>query len=168
FNGVCTVVLALFHLLRPQLSVFGEKDAQQLAVIRAMVRDLVVPVEIVGAPIVREPDGVAMSSRNRYLSPEERVRARVLSRALAAGAAAGIEGPSAVLHAARAVLAEEPEVDVDYLDLVTPDFDAATGGGAAINGDALLVVAARVGATRLLDNRGVALPAAPAAEGTRP
>ncbi len=146
FNGVCTVVLALFHLLRPHLSVFGQKDAQQLAVIRAMVRDLVVPVEVVAAPTVREPDGVAMSSRNRYLSPAERTRATVLSRALRAGAAASIDGRDAVLHAAKAVLATEGEVDVDYIELVTADFEPAQSG------DASLIVAARVGPTRLLDN----------------
>ncbi|MCU1678499.1 MAG: Pantoate--beta-alanine ligase [Frankiales bacterium] len=153
FNGVCTVVLALFNLLRPDISVFGQKDAQQLAVIKAMVRDLAVPVQIVGAPIVREADGLAMSSRNRYLSAAERADATVLSRALAAGAARGADGGGAVLDAAREVLASVPAVRVDYLDLVTPDFAPADEGGA------LLVVAAGVGGTRLLDNVPVALMA---------
>ena len=160
FNGVCTVVLALFNLVRPDLSVFGQKDAQQLAVIRAMVRDLAVPVEIVGAATVREPDGLALSSRNRYLSAGERRRALVLFRALTAGQAEGMAGRDAVLQAATAVLAEEPEVAVDYCELVTSDFEPATEGAAT------LVVAARVGTTRLLDNVAVTLPAP--ALGSRP
>ena len=151
FNGVCTVVLALFHLLRPDVSVFGDKDAQQLAVIRAMVRDLALPVEIVGAPIVRDPDGLAMSSRNRFLSAPERAAAPVLARALRAGADMAGAGRQAVLQAAGEVLATEPAVHPDYLDIVTPDFDIAHGG------DGRIIVAARVGGVRLLDNMPVAL-----------
>ena len=154
FNGVCTVVLTLLQLLRPAVSVFGEKDAQQLAAIRAMVRDLAVPVEIVGAPIVREADGMAMSSRNRFLSPADRVAASVLFRALRAGAAAGRLGRERVLNAAAAVLATEPSVQTDYLDVVTADFEPASSG------DSLIIVAARVGGTRLLDNMAVALQGA--------
>jgi pantoate--beta-alanine ligase len=154
FNGVCTVVLALFHLLRPQVSVFGEKDAQQLAAIRAMVRDLAVPVEILGAPIVREPDGLAMSSRNRYLSSADRQAAAVLARGLRAGAAAGRLGREGVLEAAAAVIAAEPSVQTDYLDVVTADFEPARSGSARI------IVAARVGGTRLLDNMAVELKGA--------
>ena len=154
FNGVCTVVLTLFHLLRPQVSVFGEKDAQQLAAIRTMVRDLAVPVEIVGAPIVREGDGLAMSSRNRYLSPAERLSAGVLARALRAGADAGSSGRAGVLSAAAEVLATEPSVHTDYLDVVTADFEPAQAGVARV------IVAGRVGATRLLDNMPVALQGA--------
>lgn len=154
FNGVCTVVLALFHLVRPDLSVFGAKDAQQLAVVRSMVRDLAVPVEIVGAPIVRESDGLALSSRNRYLAPEERERATVLSRALAAGTARARHGRRRVLAAASEVLAAEPLVTPDYLELVTPSFEVVDDEYA---GDALLIVAARVGGTRLLDNAAVTI-----------
>ena len=151
FNGVCTVVLALFHLLRPDVSVFGDKDAQQLAVIRAMVRDLALSVEIVGAPIVREADGLAMSSRNRFLAAPERAAATVLSRALRAGADMSGAGRQAVFQAAGEVLATEPSVHPDYLDIVTPEFDIAHGG------DGRIIVAARVGAVRLLDNMPVAL-----------
>lgn len=154
FSGVCTVVLTLFHLVQPHVSVFGRKDAQQLAVVRAMVRDLALPVEIIGAPIVREADGLALSSRNRYLSPDERARAVVLSRALAAGAAAGPRGRQAVLASASGVLASEPLVAPDYLELVTPAFDVADD---THPGDALLIVAARVGTTRLLDNVAVTI-----------
>lgn len=156
FNGVCTVVLALFNLLRPHLSVFGSKDAQQVAVIRAMVADLAVPVEIVGAPIIREADGLAMSSRNRYLSPVERSQATLLHRALLAGAAAGMAGASAVLQATKDVLAGEPDVAPDYVSLVTDSFDAVD---ASYEGNAMLILAARVGSTRLLDNISVALRA---------
>ena len=152
-DGVLTVVLKLLHLTRPDVAVFGEKDAQQLATIRAMVADLDVPVEIVGAPLVREADGLAMSSRNAYLSPDERERALALSRALRAGSDAAPGGPDAVRAAARAVL--EPAADVDYVALVDPTTFTEVAPDAT--GPALLLLAARVGATRLIDNTALVL-----------
>lgn len=149
FAGVLTVVAKLLNLTVPNYAVFGEKDYQQLALIRRMVSDLEMPYEIVGAPIVREPDGLAMSSRNIYLSDAQRDEALALSRALEAGAAAGVDGANAVLGAARAELAG---VDVDYLELRAPDL-----GPAPSSGGARLLVAARFGSTRLLDNRAVEL-----------
>jgi pantoate--beta-alanine ligase len=137
FDGVLTVVLKLLQLTRPDVALFGQKDAQQLAAIRRMVRDLDVAVEVVAVPTVREPDGLALSSRNAYLSEEERRTALVLSRALATGD----------VVAGRALLDAEPGVEPDYLARV----DSATFEDSP-DGD-LLVVAARVGTTRLLDNR---------------
>ena len=135
-DGVLTVVCKLLHLVRPDVALFGQKDAQQLAAVRRMVRDLDLPVEVVAVPTVREPDGLALSSRNRYLSDDERRSALVLSRGLRTGDA----------DAGRALVEAEPGVELDYLERVdsttfTPHPD----------GD-LLVVAARVGPTRLLDN----------------
>lgn len=154
FDGMLTVVLKLLNLVRPDVAVFGEKDAQQLAMIRRMVADLNVPVEVVGAPTVREPDGLALSSRNRYLSGPERRTALALSRALRAGADAAASGPDAVLAAARAVLSEaeaaDPPLALDYLVLVDPStFIEITGRHP---GRAVLAVAGRVGATHLIDN----------------
>ena len=157
FDGMLTVVMKLFQLVRPDAAVFGEKDAQQLALIRRMVADLDVPVRVVGAPTVREPDGLALSSRNRYLSEAERRTALALSRALREGgdAAAAGAGPAGVVRAARAVLDEaahaEPPLVLDYLVLVDPatfleiDDEAHTG-------PAVLAVAGRVGTTHLIDN----------------
>jgi len=152
FPGVLTVVSKLFHIVGPDVAFFGEKDYQQLILVRKMVRDLHFPLSIAGVPIVREADGLALSSRNVYLSPEERRRALVLSRALRAGAAVSAHGPDAVLATARAVLDEEPEVAVDYLELRGPDLGPTPPGG-----QARLLVAARVGATRLIDNIAVRL-----------
>ncbi|SDQ59294.1 pantoate--beta-alanine ligase [Thermostaphylospora chromogena] len=149
FDGVLTVVLKLFNLVRPDVAVFGQKDAQQLAMIRRMVADLDVPVEIVGAPTVREPDGLAMSSRNRYLSAEDRAVALALSRALHEGAKHA--RPAEILTAARAVLdAAGPALSVDYLILVDPE--TFTEVSDDHRGEAVLAVAARVGGTRLIDN----------------
>ncbi|WP_309135255.1 pantoate--beta-alanine ligase [Cellulomonas sp.] len=159
-DGVLTVVLKLLHLTRPDVAVFGQKDAQQLAAVRRMVRDLDVPVEVVAHPTVREGDGLARSSRNAYLSADERARALALSAALRAGAAAADagEGAEAVRAAARRVL-DDALTDgdaVDYVALVDPatfaDADTTTT-------DALLLLAARVGATRLIDNAPVTLRA---------
>jgi pantoate--beta-alanine ligase len=154
FDGVLTVVGKLLHLTRPDVAFFGEKDAQQLALIRQMVRDLDFPVEVVGWPTVREPDGLALSSRNTYLSERDRVAALSLNQALQAGAAAGRGGPRAVLDAAGEVLAAEPDVAVDYVALVDEqtwaDADADTSR-------ARLLVAARVGTTRLIDNVSIDL-----------
>jgi pantoate--beta-alanine ligase len=149
FRGVLTVVLKLLNLTRPDASYFGEKDYQQLTLIRRMVADLDVPTQIVGVPTVREADGLALSSRNRYLDPAGREAARALSRALRAGAAAADAGLSAdkVLAAARAELACVSGLDVDYCELTDPGL-----GPPPWVGPARLLVAARVGGTRLIDN----------------
>jgi len=152
FAGVLTVVAKLFGLVRPDVAVFGEKDYQQLTLIRAMARELVLGVEVVGVPTVREDDGMALSSRNRYLSEEQRSTAAALSAALRAGAAAGPQGTDAVLVAARAVLAAAPDLVPDYLELTDPDL-----GPAPTAGPARLLVAARAGSTRLIDNTAVEL-----------
>ncbi|RKS70757.1 pantothenate synthetase [Actinomadura pelletieri DSM 43383] len=154
FDGMLTVVLKLLNLVRPDVAIFGEKDAQQLAMIRRMVSDLNVPVEIAAAPTVREPDGLALSSRNRYLTDRERRTALALSRALTAGADATAKGPEAVLVAASAVLDEataaDPPLHLDYLVLVDPaTFTPITPSH---TGRAVLAVAGRVGATHLIDN----------------
>ena len=168
FAGVLQVVLTLMHLIGPRWALFGRKDAQQLAIVRAMVRDLAVPVEIVPVDIRREEDGLAMSSRNAYLTSEEREQALALSRALAAGreaARAGADG-AGLRAAALEVLEAAPGVEVDYAAVVDPDsfVDLAGaglglpstgregGGNARTAGPVLLAVAARVGATRLIDN----------------
>jgi pantoate--beta-alanine ligase len=155
FAGVLTVVAKLFGLVRPDVAVFGEKDYQQLTLIRAMARELALGVEVVGVPTVREDDGMALSSRNRYLSAEQRAAAAAISAALRAGAAAGPDGPDAVLAAARAVLATAPELVPDYLQLTDPNL-----GPAPVSGPARLLVAARTGSTRLIDNCAVDLRSA--------
>ena len=149
FAGVLTVVAKLLNLTVPRYAVFGEKDYQQLTLIRQMVSDLEMPYDIVGVPTVREPDGLAMSSRNRFLSAAEHQQALALSRALEAGAAAATRGPEAVVTAARAAA---NDLELDYLELR----DAALGPPPA-SGPARLLVAARVGSTRLIDNRPVQL-----------
>jgi pantoate--beta-alanine ligase len=154
FDGVLTVVLKLLHLTQPHLAVFGEKDAQQLALVRRMVADLDLPVQILPVSIVREDDGLALSSRNRYLDDEQRASALVLRRALLAGAEAGPSGAQAVLNVAREVLTSEHGVRLDYLRLVTPAFDDVP---VAQHGPALLLVAAFVGTTRLIDNIALTL-----------
>ncbi len=153
FAGMLTVVLKLLQIVRPDRAFFGEKDYQQLVLIRQMVDDLDVGVRIVGVPIVREPDGLAMSSRNRYLSREEREQATALSSALLAGKYAAGGGAAAVLDAARAVLDEVPSIGVDYLELRGPWLEPAPPVGPA-----RLLVAGRLGATRLLDNLAIELP----------
>ena len=159
FTGVLTVVLKLFRLVGPQVAVFGEKDAQQLALIRRMTEDLCLGVEIASVPTVRDPDGLAVSSRNAYLTAPERVTALALSGALRAGREAGESGPDAVLAAAQHVLDEAAEADpplvTDYLALVEPDTFTPVKPGFA--GDALLLTAARVGTTRLIDNTPLSL-----------
>lgn len=147
FAGVLTVVLKLFSIVRPDVAFFGEKDYQQLVLIRQMVADLNVGVQVVGVPTVREGDGLALSSRNRYLDPAQREAAVVLSAALTAGAHAAAAGAQAALDAARAVLDAAPGVAVDYLELRDPGL-----GPLQPNGSGRLLVAARVGSTRLLDN----------------
>jgi pantoate--beta-alanine ligase len=147
FAGVLTVVAKLFHIVSPDLAFFGEKDYQQLVLVQKMVRDLDFPLSVVGVPTVREPDGLALSSRNAYLSADDRRRAPVLQRALAAGAAVSARGPQAVLDAAHAVLAREQALQLDYLELTDPDL-----GPDPLAGRARLLVAARLGGTRLIDN----------------
>jgi pantoate--beta-alanine ligase len=154
FDGVLTVVAKLLHLTAPDLAYFGEKDAQQLALIGQMVRDLDFPVEIVAVPTVREDGGLALSSRNTYLTDRDRSAARSLNRALEAGAAAagatsGHEGAAAALAAAQRVLDAEPALSVDYLALVDEETWEDAGAGTT---KGRLLVAARVGTTRLIDN----------------
>lgn len=154
FRGVLTVVAKLFAVVRPDVAVFGEKDFQQLALVRRMVRDLGLGVHVAGHPIVREGDGLALSSRNTYLSAEQHDQALALSRALRAGAEQGSVGPDAVLKAAREVLDDAPGVDPDYLVLTDAFLGDVPSG---FSGEARLVVAAKVGTTRLLDNLSVSL-----------
>jgi pantoate--beta-alanine ligase len=153
FRGVLTVVAKLFGLVRPDVAVFGEKDYQQLTLIRHLARELALGVEIVGCPTVRESDGLAMSSRNRYLSDEERRRAAHISAALRAGVAAGPDGAGAVLAAAQDVL-DSAGISPDYLVLTDPDLGPARPGA-----EARLLVAAKVGTPRLLDNTALTLGA---------
>lgn len=153
FDGVLTVVSKLLHITEPDVAIFGQKDAQQLAVIRAMVSDLSMPVDIVGAPTIRDEDGLALSSRNRYLSADERQKALALSRALREAAGVASEGAEAVVQAGRRVLADAKGVKLDYLELVDPaDFTVAAPD---FSGVGVLAVAAWVGSTRLIDNTEV-------------
>lgn len=149
FRGVTTVVTKLFNAVLPHRAYFGQKDAQQCAVIRRMVRDLDMDIEVVEMPIVREPDGLAMSSRNAYLSPEERERARALSRAVFCARARLEAGERDPARLAAEVRGELAEVQVDYVEVV----DAATFQPVSrIEGAVVVAVAACVGKTRLIDN----------------
>src|SRR5690349_11581561 len=130
FAGVLTVVAKLFHIVAPDVAFFGEKDYQQLVLVDAMVAELNFPLAVVGVPTVREPDGLALSSRNAYLTPEQRPRATTLQRALAAGAAVSARGPEAVLAAARAILDDAP-LAVDYLEVRDPDLGPDPQAGRA-------------------------------------
>jgi pantoate--beta-alanine ligase len=152
FRGVTTVVAKLFHVVEPDAAFFGQKDAAQVAIIRRMVRDLNLPVEIVVCPIVREPDGLAMSSRNAYLNPERRKRALVLHRSLMRVQRlvdAGERDAAKLIAAGREEFSREDFVRLDYFELVNPDtlepLDDVSAG-------ALAAVAAFVGSTRLIDN----------------
>jgi pantoate--beta-alanine ligase len=152
FRGVTTVVAKLFHVLEPDLAFFGQKDAAQAVIIRRMVRDLNFPVEVVVCPIVREPDGLAMSSRNAYLSPQERQSALALYRSLMAVKARSDQGEckaASLIEAGKRVLAEEPSVRLDYLEIVDPD---SLDPVSEVRQTALVAVAAFVGNTRLIDN----------------
>ncbi|MCW2801117.1 MAG: pantoate--beta-alanine ligase [Aeromicrobium sp.] len=153
FRGVLTVVAKLFGHVRPDVAVFGEKDYQQLVLIRQMSRELALGVEIVGCPTVREADGLAMSSRNGYLSADERTKAAAISAALRAGVSAGPNGADAVLAAAHAVLTGA-DITPDYVALTDPELGAAVPGE-----EARLLVAARVGTPRLIDNTALTLGA---------
>ena len=152
FRGVSTVVSKLFNIVQPNAAFFGQKDAAQVAIIRKMVRDLNFGVKIVVCPIVRESDGLAMSSRNAYLSPEERKQALVLSRSLKqvqSLLAQGERSAIRLIDAGKEVLAEQPAVKLDYFEIVDPDtLDPVPD----ISGGALIAVAAYVGSTRLIDN----------------
>ncbi len=152
FRGVTTVVSKLFHIVEPDVAFFGQKDAAQLAVIRRMVRDLNFPVEVVGCPIVREPDGLAMSSRNAYLNTEERMRGLALHRALKRVEEkfrSGEATAARLSESARAEIAREPGVRLDYFEIVDPDSLEPVN---RIAKPALVAVAAYVGSTRLIDN----------------
>lgn len=152
FDGVLTVVLKLLHLTAPDVALFGQKDAQQLIAIRRMVTDFNLPVEIVSVPTVREVDGLALSSRNRHLSADERRSALALSRALMACVERAREGDAVdgIFAAGLAVIAEADGVVLDYLAAVDPA--SCEGVGTDYRGDVVIAVAARVGATRLIDN----------------
>jgi pantoate--beta-alanine ligase len=149
FRGVCTVVAKLFHILAPDAAVFGEKDFQQLAIIRRMVRDLDFKINIIAVPTVREEDGLACSSRNQYLNTEERKQAAVLHKALLAAKNAGKKSANDVVALAQRVILEAPLARIDYVEIV----DAETMKPAdMIEADSVLVLAVFVGKTRLIDN----------------
>jgi pantoate--beta-alanine ligase len=160
FGGVLTAVLKLFHLIRPDVAVFGEKDAQQLALVRRMVIDTNLGIAIESVPLVRDADGLATSSRNRYLSARERLVALTISRALHAGQAGAAEGAAAALAAAQEILRTEPALAVDYVAVVDPRTFTPVRDGQA--GSAIIVAAATAGSTRLIDNVPVVLAADPA------
>jgi pantoate--beta-alanine ligase len=152
FRGVATVVSKLFHIVEPDLAFFGQKDAAQVAIIKRMVRDLKMPVEIVVCPIIREPDGLAMSSRNTYLTPEQRKQALVLSRALRHVQQVfdqGERNAAKLIEAGKQVLTDEPSVRLDYLEIVDPQ---TLEGVDVVSTKTLIAVAAFVGTTRLIDN----------------
>jgi pantoate--beta-alanine ligase len=152
FRGVATVVTQLLNLVRPDIAVFGEKDAQQLAVVRRLIRDLHLPVEIVSHPTVRESDGLALSSRNAYLSAEQRAAAATIYRALSSARQRiekGERSAQAIRHGLREVLLQEPLIDLEYAEVV----DATTFEPILrIRGSIVMPVAARIGTTRLIDN----------------
>ncbi len=152
FDGVCLVVNKLFNIVQPNRAYFGQKDAQQLLVVRRMVRDLNINVEVVGCPIIREEDGLAKSSRNTYLNEEERKAATVLYRALQAGkhlCEAGERNVSVVRATIAEVLAEEPLADPEYIEIVSTDTVKPVD---RIEGEVLCALAVRIGKTRLIDN----------------
>jgi pantoate--beta-alanine ligase len=150
FDGMLTVVAKLFSIVQPNLAVFGQKDAQQVFLVRQMVADLNLPLSVEVAPIVREGDGLALSSRNRYLSKDERALALTLSAAIASARQASVDGIAAARRAALARFDQQPDVSLDYLVIVDPATFLPLEDEA--RGDALMLLAARVGATRLIDN----------------
>jgi pantoate--beta-alanine ligase len=152
FRGVTTVVAKLFHIVEPDAAFFGQKDAAQVAILRRMVRDLHLPVEVVVCPIVREPDGLAMSSRNAYLDPQQREQALALHRSLLRAKKVVNQGERAatkVIAAAREEFASNPSVRLDYFEIVNPD---SLNPVEDVSQGALVAVAAFVGKTRLIDN----------------
>lgn len=163
FAGVLTVVAKLINIVRPDLAFFGDKDYQQLVLVRRMARELNLSAQIQGIPVIRGPEGLALSSRNVHLSDDQRRAALALSAALAAAAHAGASGVDAVLAAAREVLDAAPEVQVDYLELRDPEL-----GSPPAEGEARLLVAGIVGDTRLIDNALVVLGRPESPEQERP
>jgi pantoate--beta-alanine ligase len=160
FNGVLTVVLKLFNIIRPHVAIFGEKDAQQLACIQRMVSDLNIPIEIVGAPIVREPDGLALSSRNVFLTATERAVARSISAALEKAATqTSVPAAKAAAYEVLDRAAAEPCFELDYATIVNPATFTDVPDDHV--GPAIFVLAARVGGTRLIDNMNVVLAPTP-------
>jgi pantoate--beta-alanine ligase len=157
FRGVLTVVAKLFGLSRPDVACFGEKDYQQLVLIRRMSRDLCLGVDVVGVPTVRETDGLALSSRNRYLDPTDRARATILSRALDAAAGRAPYGLPAARWAAMRVLDEDVDLDLDYLAIRTPELERVSDEHPADPTEARILVAGHIGETRLIDNRAIVL-----------
>ena len=152
FRGVTTVVSKLFHIIEPDVAFFGQKDAAQLAIIRRMARDLNMPVEIVGCPIVREPDGLAMSSRNAYLTREQREAALILHRALRGVQKEFEQGERrslTLIEAGKRIIASEPSARLDYIEIVDPSTLEAVDH---LSQTALIAVAAHLGSTRLIDN----------------
>jgi pantoate--beta-alanine ligase len=152
FRGVATVVTLLLNLVRPDHAVFGQKDAQQLAVVRRLVRDLHLPVEIASHPTVREPDGLAMSSRNAYLSAEERTAASAIYRALSSAREhieQGERSATEIRRLLREVLEREPLIDIEYAEVVEADSFEPAG---VIRGSIVMPVAVQIGTTRLIDN----------------
>ncbi len=153
FRGVATVVTKLFNIVKPHVAVFGEKDYQQLQVVRRMAADLNFDVEIIGAPTVREPDGLAKSSRNAYLTPEQRESGLTLNRSLEkaqAMAAAGEADPARIIEAARDLIDAAPHTRIDYIEIVDP---YTLNSVEAVEGSVLMALAVQVGKSRLIDNR---------------
>ena len=163
FSGVLTAVCKLLQIVGPDRVFFGEKDYQQLVLVRQMVADLNIDVQVVGVPIVRETDGLAMSSRNRYLDAAQRELAGILSAALLAGSHAAPGGAEDALRAAGSVLSEVPAIDVDYLEVRDSNLGPAPASGAG-----RLLVAARLGKTRLLDNIAIEIGTTVGADGRVP
>jgi len=160
FRGVLTVVAKLFGLVRPDVAVFGQKDYQQLVLIGRMAADLCLGVDVVGAETEREPDGLAMSSRNRYLEEEQRFEAVALNRTLRAAQEAAPYGLDAAMRAARAELRSAPGVDLDYLTITTPELRALSENPEP-GTEARILIAARIGTTRLIDNLALTIGSAP-------
>ena len=157
FDGVLTVVAKLLNIVQPDVVVFGRKDAQQVFLVSRMVRDLNLAIRVDVVDTVREPDGLALSSRNRYLDDKERRAARVLSQALEAAASSGDRGVDPALAAAQSVLMGEPLVELDYLVIVSPATFLPVDEG--YKGKAIVLIAAKVGSTRLIDNEPILLTA---------
>lgn len=156
FHGMLTVVAKLLNIVQPEVAVFGQKDAQQVHLVRRMITDLNLPVVLDIVDTVREPDGLALSSRNRYLNSENRRAALVLSAALHGAAELAADGPDAARAAGRALVSNEPKADLDYFELVDPSTFLPVASDH--RGSAIAIVAARVGTTRLIDNRPITFP----------
>jgi len=157
FDGVLTIVAKLLNIVQPDFVVFGRKDAQQVFLVSRMVRDLNLPIRVDVVDTVREPDGLALSSRNRYLDEKQRRAARVLSQALEAAVSSGDRGVDPALAAAQSVLMGEQLIELDYLAIVSPTTFLPVDEG--FKGKAIVLIAARVGSTRLIDNEPILLTA---------